>query len=707
MNRTRVLQLAGAGAGVLALVATLVVVSDDGFDVRRVFAAPVDGGSESDSGGTPEDGDGPERDREPTDGDRGTGRPGASESDGPEVVVDWAMAARAGLDRDGDGVTDHACNERGVQFTDFSGGCYEPDPDTFAVTLDACATTGIEGATFTWSVAGQSIDAVSCDVAVELPEGTHDVVVSAAVDGAVVAGPTTVPVPVDDILIVAIGDSWTVGIGAPDRPGDGAAGRSWEAAIADVLAADERLQEAEAVLAEARGRLDRAERDLRTARADAEDALDECFTRRFGVTVVKVSGLRTCLSALAGLGVDIVRDVSDLRGLIDDAVDDAEDVLDGARTLLESAVAGAEDARRALTNAAAALSAVGDVDDGTYMHEECSRSANAGPAQAARRIEEADPRTSVTLLHLSCAGARVTDLIGKTDQIGEAALVSGEREVDLVLLGVGGNDVELNTLLGRLCPRQLECHRDEVTATADAGIRRWCGDWAIGSLGEAARIAAAGTTAITDACVTLYEGAVSVANDASEGREPPAGLSAAAWFEELVAGTLPRDACRSTSDPTDLKSAGLALRYDCVAAELEKRFDDRLAAEDIVVWEYIDVVHGSDGELCPRRLTSGNPTDPTLRGPPGFTTPELAFADEVFATLNGEIRAAAARHGWTFVETHGASRRHGMCADDNWIARPDQAIFGVAGASSLAHPTIDGMTYLGDRIADGVGPLLP
>ena len=42
-----------------------------------------------------------------------------------------------------------------------------------------------------------------------------------------------------------------------------------------------------------------------------------------------------------------------------------------------------------------------------WQLERCHRSAFGGPAQAARWLEAADARTSVTLLHLACSGGRI------------------------------------------------------------------------------------------------------------------------------------------------------------------------------------------------------------------------------------------------------------------------------------------------------------
>ncbi|HEX8581630.1 MAG TPA: PKD domain-containing protein, partial [Acidimicrobiales bacterium] len=44
----------------------------------------------------------------------------------------------------------------------------------------------------------------------------------------------------------------------------------------------------------------------------------------------------------------------------------------------------------------------------TWNDEQCHRSALAGPAQAAIRLEQRDPHSSVTFIHLACSGARIT-----------------------------------------------------------------------------------------------------------------------------------------------------------------------------------------------------------------------------------------------------------------------------------------------------------
>jgi lysophospholipase L1-like esterase len=99
-----------------------------------------------------------------------------------------------------------------------------------------------------------------------------------------------------------------------------------------------------------------------------------------------------------------------------------------------------------------------------WIDQRCARSAAAGPVQAALRLEQADPHTSVTLLFLACSGATIDKgLIGQysgqllpgknpnppllPSQIEEAQKVicpqypSRCRTVDMMTISIGGNDI--------------------------------------------------------------------------------------------------------------------------------------------------------------------------------------------------------------------------------------------------------------------------
>ncbi|HEX8066621.1 MAG TPA: GDSL-type esterase/lipase family protein [Thermoleophilaceae bacterium] len=105
-----------------------------------------------------------------------------------------------------------------------------------------------------------------------------------------------------------------------------------------------------------------------------------------------------------------------------------------------------------------------------WQSEVCHRSAVAGTARAARRIEAADPRTSVTFVHLACSGAGLetgvlSDYRGAVPRRGAAPLpaqvaelqaVAAQREVDAVVAVAGANDVAFDPAV-RFCVRFERC----------------------------------------------------------------------------------------------------------------------------------------------------------------------------------------------------------------------------------------------------------
>jgi lysophospholipase L1-like esterase len=93
-----------------------------------------------------------------------------------------------------------------------------------------------------------------------------------------------------------------------------------------------------------------------------------------------------------------------------------------------------------------------------WQSARCHRSGRAGVALAARQIEDNGGRSSVTFVHLACSGAEVpVGLLGPyagaerpysepplEPQIAVLERIAQRREVDAVLLSVGGNDVNFS-----------------------------------------------------------------------------------------------------------------------------------------------------------------------------------------------------------------------------------------------------------------------
>ena len=99
-------------------------------------------------------------------------------------------------------------------------------------------------------------------------------------------------------------------------------------------------------------------------------------------------------------------------------------------------------------------------DDGSG----CNRSDDAGQVVAAQRLERRDPTTSVTLLHLSCTGGRITHGNPTKDtrrQAGYAKSLVGRRQIDAVLLSVSANDLEFAKIVTHCIT--WDCARDPIS----------------------------------------------------------------------------------------------------------------------------------------------------------------------------------------------------------------------------------------------------
>jgi len=105
-----------------------------------------------------------------------------------------------------------------------------------------------------------------------------------------------------------------------------------------------------------------------------------------------------------------------------------------------------------------------------WQDRRCHRSALAGVARAAKLLEDADDRTSVTFVDLACSGATIpTGLLGEYEgivplrhaaalpsQVSELAEIESRVPVDAVVLSVGANDVSFSKVV-LFCVRHNRC----------------------------------------------------------------------------------------------------------------------------------------------------------------------------------------------------------------------------------------------------------
>lgn len=303
----------------------------------------------------------------------------------------------------------------------------------------------------------------------------------------------------------------------------------------------------------------------------------------------------------------------------------------------------------------------------------CHRSAYAGPALAARALEEADTHSSVTFVQLACSGAAVLDVPAAAGSAPDPG---------------APNDPDTGGLLDKYAgvePGGASARPSQLAQLADLkGARR------------------------VDA-LTVSIGA----NDVkfSEVVEECMATSATDLGPCHTSGTRDRLAARLATLPA---------RYDALAAALDRLGVD---AGRVFLTEYFDA--GSDDlSLANLRCILDAPTVSALVGLPllapyvhaalatGLVTDdEAAWArDYVTTQINAGVRAGASAHGWRYVGGI-ADRfaRHGYCASDPWVVRIGQSLTAQGDVNGAFHPNRAGhqayAAALGRSLRDRV--LLP
>lgn len=126
----------------------------------------------------------------------------------------------------------------------------------------------------------------------------------------------------------------------------------------------------------------------------------------------------------------------------------------------------------------------------TWQDSSCHRSPFAGPALAAKHLEDADPRSSVTFIQLACSGAAIVDspeVAGIDDpdtgglldsyhgvaptpgslrpsQMSQMSALVGKRPVDALLVSVGANDAKFSDVV-------VSCLTSVLTSCDKSSVR--------------------------------------------------------------------------------------------------------------------------------------------------------------------------------------------------------------------------------------------
>ena len=287
--------------------------------------------------------------------------------------------------------------------------------------------------------------------------------------------------------------------------------------------------------------------------------------------------------------------------------------------------------------------------------ENCHRSAYSGQAQAAIQLEQADPRTSVTFVHLACSGNTIENLIKDGGQLDQAKDLIGDRVVDAIVISIGGNDINFSSIV-KACMWQKNCH---VNADSDLGLESIkntaCSFPTV--LDELFR------TNIRDKCLKAYDGFI-------------------------------KDTPNSAKDYFESGEKTLADKYHKLNNELKEFLDidsgDQLPYDKVFITEYPDITRDDFGNIC----------EPPYLGLPGWSRAEGKWASEfVLSRLNKKIKAAAAKYNWVYVDDISNSfKPHGYCAVGGWVVSLEETFLIQGDQNGVVHPNRDGHNNYAQKI---------
>jgi hypothetical protein len=309
-----------------------------------------------------------------------------------------------------------------------------------------------------------------------------------------------------------------------------------------------------------------------------------------------------------------------------------------------------------------------------WQNRECHRSARSGQVRAAQMIEEADPHTSVSFVHVACSGGRIYEALLEpydgiepdgtppVPQIERVAALAGDAEIDALFVSIGGNDINFSRIV-EACILGTDCHLG--SPAIDSALERTA-SWACGFLGS-----------YEDDC-NAYLNPETIDTDLLDARQ---------IFEVGSTG----------QDGLD----DLPENYDALAAAIV----DTLGMDPAGVFltEIPDVTRDEFGELCawPEELPGYQEMlRIAAQQVPGITEAEMEWASTyVLVELRAAMRAAAEKHGWRFVDT--VDERfagHGYCSDVTWLIRLQNTFSFQGDPWGALHPNPEGFGAYADAI---------
>jgi PKD repeat protein len=337
---------------------------------------------------------------------------------------------------------------------------------------------------------------------------------------------------------------------------------------------------------------------------------------------------------------------------------------------------------------------VNDFDEGgvQWQNKRCHRSAQSGQVRAAQMIEEADPHTSVTFVHVACSGGRIYEaLLEQYDgivfwpedeplraQIPRVAELAGDHEIDALFVSIGGNDINFSTVV-EACVLGKDCHLGSPTIDP--------------LLESTASLACGFTGSFEDECKSYLDPDV-IDVDSLDARTIFNIGSKAEYDDE--GNDLGRDGLDD-----------LPRNYDALAEAIV----DSLGMDPARVYltEIPDVTRDEFGDLCawPTELPGYLETlRIAAQQVPGVTETEMEWASAyVLTELRAAMQAAANKHDWQFVD--GVDARfagHGYCSDLAWLTRLQNTYQFQGDQNGALHPNRVGYGAYADAIFEAFDP---
>lgn len=267
-------------------------------------------------------------------------------------------------------------------------------------------------------------------------------------------------------------------------------------------------------------------------------------------------------------------------------------------------------------------------------HAAASRSSAAWPLAAAAAIEAADSHTSVTLVSVAASGARIDrGMLGPQrnvsliSQVEHAVYLVAERQVDAVVMSIGGNDIGFGRIVAGLVDADPEfdplCYDTDIEALLQS-IHD--GDWT------------------RSTSLTFRPG----------------------WTNPI------RLTCTIGDDANGPQLVGL----DGLPDELDRLADELAAALSpgrVYVLEYPEPSSGPDGQMC--REVVGDAISFVTTHEIDETEQQLAL-ERVVDPLNAAIGEAALQHGWILLRgvRDAFADGHGYCGSWPSYAALDDSI---------------------------------